>query len=58
MYAQEEIPEWLQSSTANLPTNNEGTQQTANDKTNVVEGAKVYDPYGLALNPDEVQNHN
>lgn len=58
MYAQDDIPEWLQSNTANVPNSSEDMKTDMEEKTNVVEGAKVYDPYGLALNPDEVQNHN
>lgn len=58
MYDQDEIPQWLQSNTANVPNSSENMKTDMEEKTNVVEGAKVYDPYGLALNPDEVQNHN
>lgn len=58
MYEQDEIPQWLQSSTANVPNSSVNMKTDLEDKTNVVEGSKVYDPYGLALNPDEVQNHN
>lgn len=58
MYAQDDIPQWLQSSTANVPNSSENMKTAMEEKSNAVEGAKVYDPYGLALNPDEVQNHN
>ncbi len=58
MYSQDEIPQWLQSSTANVPNSSENMKTDMEEKTNAMEDAKVYDPYGLALNPDEVQNHN
>ena len=55
MYAGDEIPQWMQT-TSNMDVTKESSS-TAEEiirNTDIAQGSKVYDPYGLALNPDEV----
>jgi len=67
MYNQEEIPQWLQetnSEDVKAASTEGGVAESAMEdivnKADVLEGSKVYDPYGLALNSDESQSqkHN
>lgn len=54
MYRQEEIPDWMKTSEADTTSQAEtDTKTVSNAKSEVAEGSRVYDPYGLALNPDE-----
>ena len=62
MYSGEDIPEWLNikdtpAGPAPVPSNND---EPNINKTDVLEGAKVFDPYGLALSSDDdsTQKHN
>lgn len=58
MYEQDEIPEWMKK---DVPDNTVVPDATTIDdvitKTDIAEGARVYDPYGLALNPDETEDN-
>lgn len=62
MYSQDEIPAWMQVSNEEArPSGGEPTTSVAEEivtKADVLEGAKVYDPYGIALNSDEVQSNH
>lgn len=65
MYKQEEIPAWLQTGKKeDTPISASQVQADTSDlqklieSTNVQEGAKVYDPYGLALNSSEENETN
>lgn len=62
MYQQDEIPQWLQTpKNENIqvaPVTDNGGGNITEDivtKSDLIEGAKVYDPYGIALNSDEDQ---
>lgn len=62
MYQQDEIPQWLQTpKNENIqvaPVADTGGGNMMEDivtKSDLIEGAKVYDPYGIALNSDENQ---
>lgn len=62
MYQQDEIPQWLQTQkNENIqvaPIADNGGGNVTEDivtKSDLIEGAKVYDPYGIALNSDEDQ---
>jgi hypothetical protein len=61
MYQQDEIPEWLKKDIPVATEESTDTQSTMDrviTKTEIQQGAKVYDPYGLALKPDETENTN
>lgn len=62
MYSQEEIPQWLQTDSnedvkaaSAAGSVAESAMEDIVSKADVLEGSKVYDPYGLALNSDESQ---
>lgn len=64
MYAQDDIPEWMQGTKDEevrpvvAEETNASTMEHIVNESNILEGAKVYDPYGIALNSDEVQSNN
>ena len=60
MYQQDEIPEWLKKDIPVATEESTDTQSTMDrviTKTEIQQGAKVYDPYGLALKPDETEDN-
>ncbi len=63
MYAKDTIPQWMQGTNEDVKpakTEESETSEIENivNETEVAEGARVYDPYGIALNSDEVQSNN
>lgn len=60
MYQQEEIPEWLKKDIVDTSIPTEPSTTTTLDdivtKTEIQQGSKVYDPYGLALKTDETED--
>lgn len=61
MYQKDEIPEWLETDIPDTTTTNEqntgaSTMEDVLTKTQIQEGSKVYDPYGLALKTDETED--
>lgn len=58
MYQQDEIPEWLTKDIEDTSTKVPSPTTTLDDivtKTEILQGSKVYDPYGLALKADETE---
>ena len=61
MYQKDEIPEWLATDIPDTTASNEqntgaSTMEDVLTKTQIQEGSKVYDPYGLALKTDETED--
>jgi hypothetical protein len=59
MYQQDEIPEWLKKDIEDKSTTEPSPTTTLDDivtKTEILQGSKVYDPYGLALKADETED--
>lgn len=61
MYRQEEIPAWLATDLPDTSKSEEASPSASTmdqvlTKTEIQEGSKVYDPYGLALKTDETED--